>query len=157
MRCRFADALVTVNDFTLKMQKVKDWRIMDLWWAVGNTLQAAWGPLWQAWLSVTAGNWSWLGETAALWSCLSPVLWTQAIRCPLLTCYTPRLRLLDLPEIWPWRSFAAPPGTCQPFTPSLGEHLEGEERQTRRPGRAAGEYWHGNRSDYSVVRLQRGV
>lgn len=29
---------------------------------------------------------------------------------------------------------AAPPGTCQPFTPSLGEHLEGEERQTRRPG-----------------------
>lgn len=31
---------LAVTDFMLKMQKVKDSRIMDLWWAVGNTLKA---------------------------------------------------------------------------------------------------------------------
>lgn len=54
MHCKFVDVVVTVIDFMLKMQKVKDSRIMDLWWAVGNTLKADCGRLRQAWLSVIA-------------------------------------------------------------------------------------------------------
>ena len=50
----FVNAIVTVIDFMLKMQKVKDSRIMDLWWAVGNTLKADCGRLRQACLSVMA-------------------------------------------------------------------------------------------------------
>lgn len=68
---------------------------------------------------------------------------------------TQRLRLLDLSEIWPLNSLLLPPGTCQPLTPSLGEHLEGEEGQTRRPGWAVVKYWHGNRYHCGAVRLQR--
>lgn len=64
--------------------------------------------------------------------------WTLAILptppTPIPLLQPKRLRLLDLTEIWPPRLLAAPPGTCQPFTPSMGEHLEGEEGQTRRQG-----------------------
>ena len=52
--CTLVDAVVTVIDFMLEMQKVKDSRIMDLWWAVGNTLKADCVRPRQAWLSVSA-------------------------------------------------------------------------------------------------------
>lgn len=54
MHCTFVNAIVAVIDFMLKMRKVKDSRIMDLWWAVGNTLKADCGCPSQAWLSVIA-------------------------------------------------------------------------------------------------------
>lgn len=54
MHCTFVNAIVFVIDFMLKISKVKDSRIMDLWWAVGNTLKADCGRLSQAWLSVIA-------------------------------------------------------------------------------------------------------
>ncbi|KAI9540127.1 hypothetical protein NQZ68_002061 [Dissostichus eleginoides] len=76
-----------------------------------------------------------------------PLLWTLAILSPVLPphpCLTHRLRLLDLRNLT-LRLLAAPPGTCQPFTPSLAEHLEDEEGQTRRPGWAVVKPGHGNR------------
>lgn len=97
-------------------------------------------------LSVNARKLSWLEQTAALWSRLSPALDTSHIvpRPPAHPCLTHRLRLLDLRNLT-LRLLAAPPGTCQPFTPSLAEHLEGEEGQTRRPGWAVVKPGHGNR------------
>lgn len=120
--------------------KCKRSRIMDLWWAVGNTLKADCGRPMQAWLSVIAHKWSWLGGTAALCS----------ISCSGLQPYCPLTPPCLTATAWPLRNLtprllAAPPGTCQPFTPSLGEHLEGEEGQTRRPWWAVVKYWHGNR------------
>lgn len=83
-------------------------------------------------LSVIAHKWSWLGETASLWSRLSPALASHIVPPP--HSFHPKTT-----TAWPLRNLtltllAAPPGTCQPFTPSLGEHLEGEEGQTRTPG-----------------------
>lgn len=78
----FVDTVVTVIDFMLKMQKVKDPRIMDLRWVVRNTMKADCDRLRQEWLPVIAHKWSWLGETAALWSCLSPALDIHSPYCP---------------------------------------------------------------------------
>lgn len=52
MHCTFVESIVTIIDFMLDMQKVKDSRIMDFWWAMGNTLKADCGHLRQTCLSV---------------------------------------------------------------------------------------------------------
>lgn len=72
------------------------------------------------------------------WDCCS-VVPSVSCACPLHpSSFHPQTA-----TAWPHRNLtpppgllAAPPGTCQPFTLPLGEHLEGEEGQTRRPWRS---------------------
>lgn len=133
--CRSIDTIVTVIDFLFEMLKVKDSRIMDLWRAVGNTLKAD------------------CDQQMKLirWDCCSvvPSISLSGHKPYCAPPPTPHSFHPKTETAWPLRNLTpeatAPPGTCQPFTPSVGEHLEGEEGQTGRPGWAAGTYWHGNR------------
>lgn len=120
----FVDTAVTVIDFMFKMQKVKDSRIMDLRWVVGNTLKADCDRLRQEWLPVIAHKWSWLGETAALWSRLSPALDIHSPYYP-----SPPSRPCSLhpktASAWPHRNLTPEAPCCSPrhlptFHPFIG-------------------------------------
>lgn len=109
--------------------KCKRSRIMDLWWAVGNTVKADCGRLRQAWLSVLVNEVDWV--RLLLCGPVYLLLWIRDLLSPRRTL--PSLpRSFNPKSAWPLRNLtlrlpAAPPGTCQPFTSPLGEHLEGDE------------------------------
>ena len=127
--------IVAVIDFMLEMQKVKDLRILDLWWAVGNTLKADFSRLTKACLSVNARKWSWFEQTAALWSRLSPALDTSHIvpRPPAPPLFNPQTA-----TAWPQKSDPEAPGcsprhlpTFHPFTGWASGRWGGADKEAR--------------------------
>ena len=161
MRRTFVDAAVTVIDFMLKMQKVKDSRIMDLRCTAGNTLKADCGRG-RGCPSLPVNE----VDHVRLLLC-GPVylpLWTLAILStpppsppPLRWAHsTQRLRLLDLSEIWPPDSWLLPPQAPANLSPRHWVSIW-KVRRDRRGGRgwAVVKYWHGNRYHCGAVQLQR--